>query len=250
MKKAVIFDIGGTLEDLKQNEKQKEVCAQQLLDYLSLHDIHIDDSPEAFMLTIEKNHISYRNWGMQTLRELSPYKVWQEWYLKDYPIDKEKLRLIANNLATIREKVSQTRSLREDAVSTLDELKSMGLKLGVLSNTISQTMTYDLLIEYGIRKYFDSIRLSSISGYRKPHKGLFIAAARDVGLKPEECIYVGDTVTRDVSGARAAGYFSTIRITSELTKELDEGNESSHEDADHIITKLNEIPGLVKTLFS
>jgi putative hydrolase of the HAD superfamily len=47
---------------------------------------------------------------------------------------------------------------------------------------------------------------SAILGIAKPDPGIFHHVAETLGVRPERCLYVGDTVRYDVLGARAAGF--------------------------------------------
>ena len=47
---------------------------------------------------------------------------------------------------------------------------------------------------------------SAIVGIAKPDPGIFHHVAEILGVSPERCVYVGDTVRYDVLGARAAGF--------------------------------------------
>lgn len=46
---------------------------------------------------------------------------------------------------------------------------------------------------------------SSDHGWVKPSPRLFRIAMERLGAKPQECLVIGDSVRRDVGGARAAG---------------------------------------------
>jgi phosphoglycolate phosphatase len=48
------------------------------------------------------------------------------------------------------------------------------------------------------------------AGHRKPHPEPLLAAARNIGITPELCIYIGDD-ERDVQAGRAAG-MKTIAV--------------------------------------
>jgi putative hydrolase of the HAD superfamily len=130
----------------------------------------------------------------------------------------------------------------------LEALKEQGILMGIISNTSSYTQVIEILHEYGIHGYFDCIYLSAVSGYRKPNTELFLAAAADLGVLPEACIYVGDTVSRDVRGSRLAGYFGSIRINSGLTAGSDTGFGTEGEEADYPVASLMEIPDIVKSI--
>jgi putative hydrolase of the HAD superfamily len=47
---------------------------------------------------------------------------------------------------------------------------------------------------------------STVVGIAKPDPRIFYHVAEAIGVRPERCLYVGDTVRYDVIGARAAGF--------------------------------------------
>jgi phosphoglycolate phosphatase-like HAD superfamily hydrolase len=59
---------------------------------------------------------------------------------------------------------------------------------------------------------------------------------------------VGDTVSRDVRGARDARYLAAIRLASELTAGSDAGYNTEGEEADYFIKNLLEIPAIIDAL--
>ena len=65
-------------------------------------------------------------------------------------------------------------------------------------------------------------------------------------LPPQACAYVGDTVSRDVIGARRAGYGLAIQIKSFLTDRSDSGTDRVPPDA--VIQDLREVLDLVTSL--
>jgi putative hydrolase of the HAD superfamily len=249
MLKALLFDMGGTLEDVARRSECNAAWGGKILSYLETHGIRTGMEPEEFMKRCEEKNREYRRWGTEMGLELSPYEIWSRYYLKDFDIDQEKLRIIAENLANIWERNFYTRGLRKDAPAMLERIRERGLAMGIISNTPSLTHVIENLHEMGIHRYFAGcIYLSSLSGYRKPGRAIFIEAAADLGAKPSEAVYVGDTVSRDVRGARDAGYLATIRIASELTAGADEGLNTQGEEADYLIGNLAEIPGIVDSI--
>jgi putative hydrolase of the HAD superfamily len=246
--KALLFDMGGTLEDVARRPERDIACGRKILSYLETHGIRTGMEPEEFMKRCEEKNKEYRRWGTEKHLELSPYEIWSRYYLKDFEVDQEKLRIIAENLANIWERNFYARSLRKEAPAMLERIKERGLAMGIISNTASLTHVIENLHETGIHHYFGCVYLSSLSGYRKPGGAIFIEAAADLGAKPSEAAYVGDTVSRDVRGARDAGYLATIRIASELTAGADAGFNTRGEEADYLIKDLGEIPGIVDSL--
>jgi putative hydrolase of the HAD superfamily len=98
---------------------------------------------------------------------------------------------------------------------------------------------------YGIAAYFGTVITSSGLGWRKPNPRIFYEAARSMELPPAACAYVGDTISRDVIGARRAGYGMTIQIRSFLTAKSDEAVPSNAEQPDAVIRDLTQVVGLV-----
>ena len=248
MIKAVVFDMGGTLEDLAVTPKSVQTCGEKILEHLALHGVPLPYDPDVFMKTAIANGDAYRVWSLTCLRELMPYEQWSLWRMKNMPIDQDILRAISEDLMFIWETEYFVRTLRPDAESLLKRLKEKGYALGVISNTGSLTQVYYSLEAYGIRKYFETVCLSCISGFRKPHPILFEMTARNLGLLPEECMYVGDTLTRDVIGSRRAGYGKCVRIGSFLTGPSDMQvaiRDEEKADADYVVEHLSEIAGLL-----
>ena len=99
-------------------------------------------------------------------------------------------------------------------------------------------------IRYGILDYFNPIVLSVVFGWRKPDPRIFLHAASLMGVQPRNCAYVGDTISRDVLGARRAGFGLVIRIPSFLSSQVDKGDEGVQPDAE--ITDLREVLALLR----
>jgi putative hydrolase of the HAD superfamily len=246
MLKSLIFDMGGTLEDVYHTPELNEICGKKLLAYLSRHEIYLDLGPVELVSHIEaQNKIYHEESG---IKEIYPYERWVGHYFKGIDVDRDRVCIIADNLANIWERNYYTRSLRSDAVEMLEQVKDMEITMGVISNTGCLTQVVEILHEYNIRHFFDCIYLSSVSCFRKPHGGIFVAAAHDLGAHPNECIYVGDTISKDVLGAKAAGFLASIRINSGLTKESDRELGQKNIEADYLVKNLIEVSNIVKKL--
>lgn len=89
------------------------------------------------------------------------------------------------------------------ALSSLRRLKSSGVKLGVLSNF--DTRLRPLLQELNVAEVFHSIIVSCEIGYEKPAPEIFKAALRELDVKANETVLLGDDPIADKEGARAVG---------------------------------------------
>ena len=62
----------------------------------------------------------------------------------------------------------------------------------------------------GIRHFFDTVILSSETGYCKPDPEIFAAGASAVGVPPSEALFVGDSPHDDVEAAIRAGFSALL----------------------------------------
>jgi putative hydrolase of the HAD superfamily len=77
--------------------------------------------------------------------------------------------------------------------------------LALISNYDHSPYIKTMLKQMDIGKYFSTIIISEEVGLKKPAPGIFHLALQRTGLKPEEVIFVGDSVIDDIGGAASAG---------------------------------------------
>ena len=77
--------------------------------------------------------------------------------------------------------------------------------LALVSNFDHAEGGRELLVRFGIAQLFRSVHLSDEVGYIKPHGEIFRRALEEIGVAPEEVLFVGDTPEADIEGARALG---------------------------------------------
>lgn len=93
--------------------------------------------------------------------------------------------------------------LRDGIAELLAWLHGYRLKLALAANQPSTVLP--LLDEAGIGHYFDHREVAGTHGYRKPDVRLFLRCCDDLGVRPEQCIMVGDRIDNDIAPARALG---------------------------------------------
>jgi HAD superfamily hydrolase (TIGR01509 family) len=88
---------------------------------------------------------------------------------------------------------------------TRESLLRLGQRypLAVISNADGKIA--DVLERCGIVDCFRTITDSGLVGYEKPHPAIFQLALRDMGVPPEQSLYVGDMYSVDYVGATGAG---------------------------------------------
>lgn len=93
--------------------------------------------------------------------------------------------------------------LRSDARRTLEELKGMSLKTGLISNCTVETP--DLLRSTGILSLFNTAIFSCDSGLLKPDPKIYLRACDNMSVLPRDCVYVADGYDYELAGATHVG---------------------------------------------
>jgi HAD superfamily hydrolase (TIGR01549 family) len=91
--------------------------------------------------------------------------------------------------------------LYDDAVPALEDMRSRGLKIGLLSN--SSRNLEDFVVHHGLAA--DAVLTSGAHGKAKPHESIFLALLEALEVEPPHAVMVGDTLHDDVEGALAVG---------------------------------------------
>ncbi|HID86110.1 MAG TPA: HAD family hydrolase [Anaerolineae bacterium] len=86
---------------------------------------------------------------------------------------------------------------------TLDRLQSEGYRMSVVSN--SDGRVEQELHDLEMRGYFERVYDSEVVGVRKPEPGIYEMALKDLGLQPEEALFIGDMFYIDIWGANQVG---------------------------------------------
>lgn len=245
MIKAVMFDMGGTLEDLYSDAENERRTAHELYRILGEHRIDVPYGEKELWAKVYPEVLRYKAEAEVTLMELKPEQIWPDYGFKDIPVDREKLIGASEEIARMWELTYFNRSLRKNAAEMLKGLKELGLYVAAVSNTASLFQVFETLEDYGVRQYFDDITLSSIVGYRKPHPNIFKIALCQGRLSPGECAFVGDTLSRDVVGPRKMGFGRVFKISSFLTPLKDTGQYDGYA-PDYEITDIYDVYTILK----
>jgi putative hydrolase of the HAD superfamily len=92
---------------------------------------------------------------------------------------------------------------RPDAISTLEELRRRGRKLGMIS-ACSQDVP-EVWNRTPFSTLFDSAVFSCSVGFSKPDARIYALAAQELGVEPAHCLFVGDGANDELPGAERAG---------------------------------------------
>jgi putative hydrolase of the HAD superfamily len=101
---------------------------------------------------------------------------------------------------------ASARHLHPEAHWLLEEVRARGLRIAIVSNTFDppDLLHADLAAE-GVTERVDAVVFSSGVGRRKPAPEIYRAALHELGVEPENALFVGDRVREDVQGPAALG---------------------------------------------
>ncbi len=188
MIKAVIFDLDNTLIDFM---KMKRVSCDAAITAMIEAGLEIDKH-EAMKLLFEL----YDKIGME-----HPL-IFQEFLTQvqgriDYGI-------LASGIVAYRKTQPSVVNPYPEVVPTLIKLKEKGIKLAIVSDA-PPIKAWIRLVELGIKDFFDVVVTLENEEHRKPSSVPFDKALKTLGLRPEECLMVGDREEKDIAGAKALG---------------------------------------------
>jgi putative hydrolase of the HAD superfamily len=164
---------------------------------------------------------------------------------QDLQLGQKELRHIAD---TIAEAWQIHISIDPETIPVLTALKQ-NKTIGLVSNFDHPPHVRDILADYKLESFFDTIIISGDVGVKKPNPAIFSFALEQTGLSKNEVIYVGDT-NEDVDGAMAAGIrpiFLARPVQGTDSTALDYRNAHSRIDTPNRFSSKNEVK-VIKSL--
>ena len=200
--KAIGFDWAYTLVDLGAEDDRAPL--QKVFSYLSSKNISLPDFEECLDRARKIFRPMIKN-SRVTNREACFDIVLQK--LMD------QLEVPLNGMITLNKlleiyylEVYSERKVYPEVISVLQSLKDRGVRMGIVSNTTNPVfMKENEMQATGLKPFFEFAIYSSATPYRKPHPSIFELAADNLSLRPEEILFVGDSLALDVKGAQGAG---------------------------------------------
>jgi len=212
--KAVFLDMGGTLLDMQSDKYShlrvlEETKARYGLE-VSVNDLHVRfvDYLDRFQESQSKRWRSVLGLTEEAFREemarlgIDAQNRDTDWFLKTYK-------------ATYRKGVK----LAAGAMDAVRGAKLLGLHVGVVSDADEEWANL-ILDSLRIRPLLDSITTSESVGVGKPNPKIFVSALRKAKCEPQEAVHVGDSLERDVRGAKAVG-IRTVHVAAAPSTEAD-----------------------------
>lgn len=92
-----------------------------------------------------------------------------------------------------------------DGLDALLDAVSRTHRTAVVTNTHHVPFVPDLLARFGLADRFEAVVTSVGVGRRKPHPAVYRAALDALGVRAQDCVFVGDTLLPDYVGPRREG---------------------------------------------
>jgi putative hydrolase of the HAD superfamily len=124
--------------------------------------------------------------------------------LRDYLLGIGAPEDLVDELVALRR--DSTRSLlapRPGAVETLEQLRTGGLLVGLI--TVCSEDVPDVWPETPFADLFDATVFSCSVGLRKPDPRIYQLVCEELGVEPEEAMFVGDGANDELAGAQCVG---------------------------------------------
>jgi putative hydrolase of the HAD superfamily len=233
--KGILFDINGTLIDIHTDEGMDEIyrAISHFLTYQGIY-LHRGEVRDQYYQIMEDQ---VKESGEEH-PEFDAVALWREFLTRNlHPASiaaAEGLESMSRFLAHLYRGISRQRlELYPDVKPVLDEL-SLRFPLAVVSDGQSAWAVPEMQA-MGIDGYFAPIVISGDHRFRKPDPRLYQAALDGIGAAPQEVIFVGNDMYRDVFGARKMG-MKTVFFLSNQGRQHVEGV-----DPDYIIYRFAEL---------
>lgn len=194
---AVLFDLDGTL--IEHTRPVEELCCEVFACFADqLHPISCQQFWDTFwpksddmwhMMTdgVLNGDVAHRYSFVNTLRALGA-----------------KVELGSQLLECWEDRIVAATRPSPDAVVVLAQLRSAGLRLGIVTNGYARLQRRKAR-EHGLDSAVDFLLISEEAGAHKPEPTIFEMALAHAGVAPDQALFVGDTLDSDIVGARTAG---------------------------------------------
>lgn len=147
------------------------------------------------------SHVVARLLELDNRGRSSKYKVYQTLF-KEFGIDDQNLaaELYAHYMRNAWRFAMPFEGLNE----AFSEIRALGAKIGIVTNGRTDIQLRSLLA-LNLDRLADDYIISEAVGLRKPDAKIFQLAAGNLSVRTEDCVFVGDSPTADVSGAQTVG---------------------------------------------
>jgi putative hydrolase of the HAD superfamily len=218
--RAVAFDVNGTLVKIRTEDDMEQIfrAAGHFLTYQGI-DLRRHEIRDRYFQIMKEQ----QNASAEQHPEFDAVAIWRR-MIDEYQtaftrtLPPEKIAQLPLFLAEMSRGISRRRlRLYPHVREVLDTLRA-AMPIAVVTDAQSAWARGELH-KVGILDYFDPIVVSGDYGYRKPDRRLFHLALERMGVAPEQALYVGNDMHRDIYGAREAGMHTVMFDSDQGSKE-------------------------------
>ncbi len=205
--RGVIFDLGGTLvyqNPLPEPDRERQQCAA--IARLAVDELgcRTPDTLAARLLELRNEHgdLAQRDLTERRARDTIATGLHEAGLAVNDGILDRAERLLFDT--------DRNRPLYPGARELLETLRTRDLRIGLISNWSSHWIVTDVVVSAGIHDYFAPLVSSAGFGRIKPHPSIFLHVLETWGLRPDDVVMIGDTLSTDVLGASRVGMRSIL----------------------------------------
>lgn len=220
-KEAIIFDLFHTLTARESTWSSGPMTSDLLgVSREGWNEQLLEKSKERLTGKVKDPHIFIR----QMARAINPH-------IPDELIEKA----VKNRIDRMRRALL---TIPESTKKTLEALKRQGKKLGLLSNAdASEIADWN---ESPIASCFDSVVFSCEVGFVKPERQIYEISLKQLKVKPQDALFVGDGGSRELEGAKELG-ITAVFIAGIIRELWPDKIEARKKLADYYIENLEEL---------
>lgn len=232
MYEAYLFDLYGTLVDIRTDEGSDELW-RKLSVFYGYHGAHYtaDELHEAYLYeekVLREQRIA--EIGNVTSQNMTKQEYDCTEIVIEYAFQKlferkgiqASLELSIHAGQFFRVLSLQYIKLYPKTIELLEGLKNRGKKIYLISNAQQIFTEYEMNF-LDIKKYFDGIYFSSDAGFMKPDSRFYRKAIEEFKVDPSKSIMIGNDFTCDILGAKAVGldgFYVHTNISPEMPEDM------------------------------
>ncbi len=186
--KALFFDLDNTL-----------------VDFMRMKRISCEEAVTAMIgagLTMKKSAALKLLFSLYDIHGYEDRTIFQKFLKK--AAGKVDIRVLAHGISAYRRVHTSFVEPYPHVVPSLLRIRDCGVRLAIVSDA-PKIKGWIRLTSMNIDSFFDDVVMFDDTSKHKPAKQPFLKAMKALRLKPSECMMVGDSITRDIAGAKRLG---------------------------------------------
>lgn len=215
---AVVFDLDGVLADSEPS--WNEIDAQLLREY----------------------RVDYRGEYHREVLGVS-YPIAIEFYKKAFNLSAPAEEMMRRRGEIAVEFFARRIPLFPAARDSLEELRGMNVRVGLATSSVGAS-ALPFLDRHKLTAFFDVIVTGDEIERGKPHPDIYLRAAEKLGIRPNECLVIEDSLF-----GVAAGKAANMRVAAIPDRRFVDPRQYDAQ-ADYLLGSVGEIPALVRQINS